>query len=138
MMMRGWTLARRYGCGLRGVLAAAGISIACGATETELADVAAGRKHFAACAACHLNGEPGAGPTGPDLRGVMGRPAGSIPGFRYSRALKSARIVWNAKTLDAFLADPQANIPGNAMPYPGMPDADSRAALIAFLATLVR
>jgi cytochrome c len=66
----------------------------------------------------------------------VGRKAGSVSGFRYSRALKSAGIVWNDATLDAFLAEPQTAFPGNAMPFPGMPDAAQRLALIAYLKTL--
>ncbi|MEO6246301.1 MAG: c-type cytochrome [Opitutaceae bacterium] len=93
-----------------------------------------GRKVFAACAACHAPDQPTR--TGPDLRGVFGRKAGTAPGFRFSRALQHAKIVWNEATLDAFLAEPQAALPGNTMPYPGLPDAAQRGLLIAYLKTL--
>jgi cytochrome c len=98
------------------------------------ADVEHGRKVFEACAACHATDQPAR--TGPELRGVFGRRAGTVPGFRYSRVLKNAKIVWNAATLESFLADPQAAFPGNIMPYPGLPDATQRRALIAYLRTL--
>ena len=97
-------------------------------------DVENGRKLFAACAACHAADLPTR--TGPDLRGVAGRKAGAVPGFRYSRAIQKAKIVWNDPTLDAFIADPQALLPGNTMPFPGMPDAMARRDLIAYLKTL--
>jgi cytochrome c len=93
-----------------------------------------GRTLFAACAVCHT---PGQGTvTGPDLKGMMGRKAGTVPGFLYSRALKNSKIVWSAETIDAFLENPQALVPGNTMPYPGMPDAAERRELIAFLQTM--
>ena len=89
---------------------------------------------FASCAACH--GPAAATNPGPDLRGVMGRPAGRAPGYRYSRAMRNARIVWDAATLDAFLANPQAVVPGTTMPYAGEPDAARRAEIVAALAAL--
>jgi cytochrome c len=67
---------------------------------------------------------------------LIGRKAGSVPGFRYSRALKNANLVWNDATLDAYLAEPQTAVPGNTMPFPGLPDAMQRFALIAYLKTL--
>ena len=104
------------------------------AESTAASDVENGRKIFTACAACHAADQPAR--TGPDLRGVIGRKAGSLPGFRYSRALKNAKLVWNDATLDAYLADPQSALPGNTMPFPGLPDAAQRFALIAYLKTL--
>lgn len=100
------------------------------------ADVAAGRRQFAACAACHTPGQPGV--AGPDLHGIVGRKAASVPGFRYSRALKNSGIVWSAENLDMFLADPQARVPGNVMPYSGLSDPTLRRQLIAYLETLKR
>ena len=93
-----------------------------------------GRKLFAACAACHASDLPTR--TGPDLRGVVGRKAGAVSGFRYSRAIQKAKIVWDDPTLDAFLAEPQVALPGNTMPFPGIPDETARRDLIAYLKTL--
>jgi cytochrome c len=65
---------------------------------------------------------------------VLGREAGAAPGFtRYSPALERADVVWDAATLDAWLADPQALIPGNRMTFRGLPDEQARADLIAYL-----
>jgi len=68
--------------------------------------------------------------------GVVGRSAGAIPAFRYSPAMRNAKIVWDEKTLDAYLADPQKVIPGNAMPFAGIPDRRERAHVIEYLKTL--
>jgi cytochrome c len=93
-----------------------------------------GQKLFAACAACHAPDLPTR--TGPDLRGVFGRKAGTVPGFRYSRAMQKAKIAWDDPALDAFIADPQVALPGNTMPFPGIPDEAARRDLIAYLKTL--
>ena len=98
------------------------------------ADAEAGRQVFSQCMSCHAaTADNGAGP---GLAGVVGREAGSHPGFRYSPAMKRARLRWDAASLDAFLADPQKTVPGNLMPFSGVPDAAQRAALVAYLATL--
>jgi cytochrome c len=93
-----------------------------------------GAQAFRACLACHSL-EPGQHRTGPSLAGVFGRKAGTAEGFRrYSPALKAADVVWNQATLDVWIADPQAFIPGNRMAFRGLPDAQARADLIAYLA----
>lgn len=97
-------------------------------------DPANGARAFRACVACHSL-EPGQHRTGPSLAGVLGRKAGTAEGFRrYSPVLKAAGIVWDEATLDAWIADPQAFIPGNRMAFRGLPDAQARADLIAYLA----
>jgi cytochrome c len=96
-------------------------------------DPEAGAQAFRACAACHAL-EPGAHRTGPSLAGVFGRKAGTAEGFhRYSDALKSANLVWREDTLSRFLADPQAFLLGNRMTFSGIPDAQARADVIAYL-----
>jgi len=95
-------------------------------------DAARGEKRFEECAACHAL-EKGKESVGPDLHGVFGRRAGEAADFRYSPALKRSGIVWSEQTIDTFVADPQAVVPGNRMPYAGIPDASARADLIAYL-----
>jgi cytochrome c len=73
--------------------------------------------------------------TGPSLAGVLGRKAASLQSFhRYSDALKRSGIVWNTETLDAWLSNPAALVPGNDMRFPGMPSVLARQNLIAYLA----
>jgi len=95
-------------------------------------DAARGEARFQDCAACHKL-ETGINNVGPSLHGVFTRKAGELPDFRYSPALKRSGIVWTPETLDAFLTNPQALVPGNRMPYAGMADAGNRADLIAYL-----
>ncbi len=97
-----------------------------------------GRVVFAMmCAACHGDEAAADIPNpGPDLRSVVGRMAGTVPEFRYSRALRNAKRVWTEVWLDEFIADPQTALPGNTMPFPGLPDEVQRSDLIAYLKTL--
>jgi nitrite reductase (NO-forming) len=96
-------------------------------------DAAAGRLVFRKCQACHSM-EPGKTILGPSLAGILGRKAGSDPGYSYSPAMKQANIVWDAKSLDAYLSDPQKFVPGNKMPFPGLKTDNDRADVIAFFA----
>jgi cytochrome c len=84
------------------------------------------------CIACH---SPDANRVGPMHRGVVGRTAGSVPDFNYSKALRDSGVVWDGRALDRWLADPQAFIPGQRMNVKVSDPAD-RADLIAFLKTL--
>jgi cytochrome c2 len=102
-----------------------------GAARAE-GDAARGEKRFEECATCHTT-ERGVNNVGPSLNGVFERKAGEIADFRYSPALKKSGITWTPQTLDTFIADPQKQVPGNRMPFAGMPDAGDRADLIAYL-----
>ncbi len=95
-------------------------------------DPAKGKTVYARCAACHdLN--TGATRLGPSMKGIVGRKAGSVAGFAYSPAMKAKAVTWNAQALDAYLAAPAKYIPGNRMPFAGLPNAQDRADLIAYL-----
>lgn len=92
-----------------------------------------GERDFRACAPCHSL-EPDRNMTGPSLANVWGRRAGSLPSFdRYSDALKSSGIIWDDRSLDAWLTDPERMVPDNEMPFKGIKDAHVRADLLAFL-----
>jgi cytochrome c len=96
-------------------------------------DAARGERLFGACAACHSL-EPNRNMTGPSLAGLWRRKAGTVSSFpRYSPALKSADIVWDDKTLDQWLTDPRGFVAGNTMTFPGIPNAQQRSDLLAFL-----
>ena len=107
------------------LLAASGAACADG-------DPARGEKRFEECATCHTT-ERGVNNVGPSLNGLFARKAGEIADFRYSPALKKSGITWTPQALDTFIADPQKEVPGNRMPFAGMPDAGDRADLIAYL-----
>ena len=71
---------------------------------------------------------------GPSLAGIMDRKAGTESAYNYSPAMKQSGLVWDGKTLDAYLADPQKLVPGNKMPFPGLKTDHDRADIIAYLA----
>lgn len=114
-------------------LAGALIALSTAAGADAAGDPERGERVYGVCRACHALA-PGRHLTGPSLAEFWGREAGTIDGFgRYSPALEAADLVWNAETLDAWLRDPQALVPGNRMAFRGIGDADARADLIAFL-----
>ena len=99
---------------------------ACGAAG----DAERGRELYFQCAACHAFK---ANLVGPKHCGLFGRPAGSLPDFAYSDAMKSLGVVWDAKTLDQFLASPLTYVEGTTMGSVGVPDERDRSDLIAYL-----
>jgi cytochrome c oxidase assembly protein subunit 11 len=101
--------------------------------DKEPPNPSAGREIFATtCSACHALDH---NKVGPMLEGIVGRTAGSVPGYPYSAALAHAGVVWNADTLDKWLANPQAFIAGAEMPF-HLSDPLRRRDVIAYLATL--
>ncbi|MDZ4093498.1 MAG: cytochrome c family protein [Paracoccaceae bacterium] len=98
------------------------------------ADAAAGEKVFAKCKACHkVDGTNG---TGPHLNGVVDRAKASVEGFGYSDALLGmASDAWSPANMDTFLTNPKAYAPGTKMAFAGLPKAEDRANIIAWLAT---
>ena len=85
------------------------------------------------CRQCHVTKE-GDNRLGPSLYGVFGREAGSAPGFGYSSAMQNADLVWDAETLDRYIQNPDAVVPGNKMkPFTGISDPEQRAKIIAHL-----
>src|SRR6266403_3478328 len=96
-------------------------------------DATRGQQDFRACAPCHSL-EPDRNLTGPSLANLWGRKAGGLASFdRYSDALKSSGIIWDDRSLDGWLTDPQRMVPDNDMPFEGIKDARARADLLAFL-----
>jgi len=114
------------------VLAAA--QPAASAQTADLADE--GRKRFTACAVCHTVKEGDPARIGPNLFGIVGKPAGAADGFAYSKAMSEAGIVWTEDNLNAFLENPQGFMRGNRMGYAGEKNAEYRTAMIAYLKTL--
>lgn len=86
-----------------------------------------------ACRTCHTLRE-GDDRLGPNLHKVVGRQAGSVPGYGYSSAMKDAGIVWDKATLDRFIANPDQVVPGHNMkPYGGIASAEDRAKIVSYL-----
>lgn len=86
------------------------------------------------CRECHAF-DKGDNRIGPTLYGVVGRKAGTVPGFAYSESLQDSGITWNEKNLDQWITNPNSVVPGNNMGaiFSGLPDAKERAKIIAFL-----
>ena len=100
---------------------------------TQSGDPASGARLFQHCAACH-SVKSGEHLTGPSLADIWGKKAGAAAGFRrYSDALQRSGVVWDGKTLDQWLADPERFIAGNTMTFPGIKDAGQRQDVIAYL-----
>lgn len=111
-------------------LLGAALALAAAAAQAAPPNLKLGQEVYARCAACHAFNYDRTGPRHCEL---FGRRAGSLPSFEYSAAMKRSKIVWNAKTLDRFLANPPKALPGTSMTYAGVPDKAERAALIAYL-----
>lgn len=90
---------------------------------------------FKPCASCHQIGPNARGGFGPQLNALFGRRAGSTADFAYSDAMKTSGIVWDERTLAAFLRDPDKVVPGTKMRFWGIHDERDLAALIAYLRT---
>jgi cytochrome c len=102
------------------------------------ADVAAGEKVFNKCLQCHRIGLGATNFYGPVLNGLIGRDAGSVPGYAYSDAMKSSKIVWSYETLSTYLTQPQHAVPGVAMTFKGLPDQKDRDDVIAYVSQFRR
>lgn len=102
------------------------------------ANIAAGKATFAAaCASCHQVGPAARHGFGPQLNGVIGRPAGAAAGYRYSPAMQNASIVWDAQTLAAFIRNPGRTVPGNKMRFFSLGYSEQKMAdLLAYLDSL--
>jgi len=100
-------------------------------------DAKAGETVYKAkCAMCHGATAKSPPTLGPRLFGVMGRKAGSLPGYNFSPAMKASGLTWNADTMKRYLASPQTVVKGNKMPFPPMASAADRDNVTAYLATL--
>ena len=99
-------------------------------SSAQAADAGRGKQLYESrCVGCHSLDENRVGPA---HRGVYGRKAGSAKGYDYSSAVKSSKIMWGAKTLDRWLTNPEALIPGQKMGFT-VPEAADRADLIEYL-----
>jgi cytochrome c len=95
-------------------------------------DAEAGKKVFNKCKACHVV-DAEKSRVGPYLKGVIGRPAGTVEGFKYSDAMKDSGIVWDEVTIAEYVTDPKGYVPGNRMAFPGLKKEEDIANLLAYL-----
>lgn len=122
------------------ILVLAGVNAGTVAGAQAAGDVASGEKIFNKCKTCHTL-EAGKNKIGPSLQGVLGRTAGTAANFNYSEAMKNAGaggLVWSEETLDKYLTAPKELVPGNKMPFPGLPKPDERADVIAYLKSMMQ
>lgn len=97
-------------------------------------DKEAGEKLFKQkCAVCHKIGPGAKNFVGPELNGIVNRKAASVEGYAYSEPLKTAGITWDDEKLHAWLTDPKALVPGTKMVFAGMPKAEERDNLTAYI-----
>ena len=95
-------------------------------------DAAKGKRVFNKCKACHTLAA-GKKRIGPSLYGIFGKTSGTEPGFKFSSAMKKAKIVWDEKTLDTYLEKPRKAVPGTKMAFAGLKKKADRDNLIAYL-----
>jgi cytochrome c len=96
-------------------------------------DAAAGEKVFLKCRACHQIGENAKDAVGPVLNGVVGRKAGTYPGYSYSDANKNSGLTWDEATLKEYLKNPRAKVPGTKMIFPGLTKDEDIDDVMAYL-----
>ena len=106
---------------------------ACAPAPAFSADPVSGEKVFKRCLACHTVGEDAKPGVGPVLNGLLGRKAGTYPGFKYTEANKNSGLVWDEATLANYLKNPRAAIPGTSMTFVGIKKDEEIEDLIAYL-----
>jgi cytochrome c len=118
------------------VLVVVGLSLCTASLARADGNAAAGEDLFKhKCGSCH-SAEAGKNRVGPSLAGVVGRKAASVETYNYSAAMRSSGLTWDPATLDTYLTSPRAKVPGTKMTYVGLPQANDRADIIAYLNTL--
>lgn len=115
------------------VLALATAALALSASPVRAGEVAKGEALFKRCVSCHTIAAGAPARVGPNLHGVVGRAAGTAPGYTYSKAMAGSGLTWSAAELDTYLTAPSQLVPGTKMSFPGLKDAAQRADLIAYL-----
>ena len=106
------------------------------ASQAQAADAKKGAAVFQRCAICHSNTKGAGAKIGPNLFGVVGRKAGTMPDFPYSAAMKGSGITWTPDKLTAYIEHPQVVVPGNRMAFAGITRPAEAEDLVAYLDTL--
>ena len=116
---------------LLGAVCAVFLALGSTASRAE-GDAAKGKKVFNKCKACHSL-EEGKRKVGPSLHGIIGREAGQMEGYKYSKAMMESGVVWTEENIDAYLAKPKEFMPGNKMVFVGLKKPEQRQDVIAYL-----
>lgn len=96
-------------------------------------DITAGETVFKKCAACHAVGEGAKNRVGPELNGLIGRPAGQVEGFKYSSAMVESGLVWDEATLATYIKGPKDLVPKTKMAFAGLKQDADILNLVAYL-----
>lgn len=97
------------------------------------ADAAAGKKVYNKCRACHSIDEGGPNKVGPNIHGIIGREAGKVEGYKYSKAMQASGITWSEEKLTEFLVAPKTVVPKTKMAFPGLKKPADIENLIAYI-----
>lgn len=120
----------------KGIWSIAVVATCAIATPALAQDAKAGANVFKRCAVCHATTAGAPPKMGPTLAGVVGRRAGSVPKYSYSKAMSASKFTWDAPHLDQFLTKPQQTVKGTKMMFVGLPKPKDRQDLIAYLKSL--
>ena len=115
------------------VLALGFVAVLSATSLAQAQDAAAGEKVFAQCRACHQIGPTAKNAVGPAQNGLIGRVAGTYPGYAYSPAMKGSGLTWDEATFRDYIHDPKAKVPGTKMAFLGIKNEQQITDLIAFL-----
>jgi cytochrome c len=118
------------------VIAAGSIIVLAGTAAHADGHIKKGEKVFRKCKACHMVGPKAKKRVGPVLNDVLDRKAGTVEGFKYSKAMIAKGeegLVWTEENIDKYLTQPKKFIPKNKMAFPGLKKAEDRANVIAYL-----
>ena len=102
------------------------------AVPASAGDAANGEKVFKKCKACHTL-EAGKNKVGPSLAGIVGAKAGSVEGYKYSKAMAGSDVVWDEANLDTYLTKPKDFMKGTKMSFAGLKKEEDRADVIEYL-----
>ncbi len=112
------------------------VVLSAGAVQATEINMDLAKRQAAICTSCHYFGENEGHKVGPNLYGIIGRPAGSKADFAYSEDMKKQKFKWDAERIDKWITAPKAMLPGTKMSYPGMDKPEIRKNIIAWVVSV--